>query len=268
MANPKSLVALDQSPQSPFLLPPKDVATLWLVHTQSLDGIRLSAYFVNLAPDEVALLDFICELKPEFRCGRRVDWTVVRKLFAESTNRSEPEAMRLIQSLEQKELVTRRGDMMHLVWQLKGGKFVADGTKLIRSQDKNRKRSRTEAEYLPKLQLAQMQSGGKCVYCGRNAVDGKLDHAIPKSRGGAGGVTSGNLVLTCKICNTAKGDMSPEEWALSILQYRTRLQSGRPSRLVTFILSHRDLLPKLAHRINSAITVVLVLLFLGWRTSK
>lgn len=62
------------------------------------------------------------------------------------------------------------------------------------------------------------KSGGKCVYCGKqlkiktNGLDEKMtiDHWIPKSRGGGGDLE--NLVCACDKCNSAKGDLMPEEF--------------------------------------------------------
>jgi CRISPR/Cas system Type II protein with McrA/HNH and RuvC-like nuclease domain len=48
-----------------------------------------------------------------------------------------------------------------------------------------------------------------CQYCGER--DSKeVDHVFPKSRGGLS--IPSNLVCSCKSCNSAKKDKTPEEW--------------------------------------------------------
>jgi hypothetical protein len=60
--------------------------------------------------------------------------------------------------------------------------------------------------------------GGCCVYCatevrlstlGPDDRRATFDHEIPKCRGGGDGE---NLVLACRRCNTAKGDMTGVEF--------------------------------------------------------
>jgi hypothetical protein len=48
-----------------------------------------------------------------------------------------------------------------------------------------------------------------CVYCGRAGAT-TMDHVMPQSRGG--GNTWENLAASCRSCNNAKGDRTPEEW--------------------------------------------------------
>tara|TARA_Y100001937_G_scaffold123596_1_gene186716 strand:- start:687 stop:1226 length:540 start_codon:yes stop_codon:yes gene_type:complete len=50
-----------------------------------------------------------------------------------------------------------------------------------------------------------------CQYCGKEFPSNKLtlDHLIPKSKGGKN--TWENLVTACKKCNQKKGDRTPEE---------------------------------------------------------
>lgn len=53
---------------------------------------------------------------------------------------------------------------------------------------------------------------GRCHYCGR-AVGARgltLDHVVPLIRGGRS--VRGNVVPSCKACNTAKKAMLPWEW--------------------------------------------------------
>lgn len=50
-----------------------------------------------------------------------------------------------------------------------------------------------------------------CVYCGsKNRGSLTIDHVIPKSKGGED--TWGNWVTACEDCNSAKADLTLEEW--------------------------------------------------------
>jgi len=55
-----------------------------------------------------------------------------------------------------------------------------------------------------------------CYYCERpvSYSDSSLDHFVPKSRGGKGGL---NLVLACNDCNFLKKNMLPERWQQVVL---------------------------------------------------
>ena len=46
----------------------------------------------------------------------------------------------------------------------------------------------------------------RCVYCGATEGPMHLDHAVPRSRGGAD--DESNLVLACASCNCRRQDMS------------------------------------------------------------
>ncbi|SFU37475.1 HNH endonuclease signature motif containing protein [Methylobacterium sp. UNCCL125] len=54
------------------------------------------------------------------------------------------------------------------------------------------------------------RDGPVCRYCQRVTAYPQLDHVLPWSRGGA--TDAANLVVSCKSCNTAKKDRTPEEW--------------------------------------------------------
>lgn len=68
-----------------------------------------------------------------------------------------------------------------------------------------------------------------CQYCGtsRNLT---LDHMLPRSRGGETNWL--NLVTACSKCNSRKGDRTPEEAGLRLLN-----KPSRPS-LLTFLQLH------------------------------
>jgi len=50
----------------------------------------------------------------------------------------------------------------------------------------------------------------RCVYCGRGETAFEIDHVVPSSRGGSDRVS--NLVLSCHVCNRAKGDQTAVEF--------------------------------------------------------
>ena len=57
----------------------------------------------------------------------------------------------------------------------------------------------------------------QCQYCGviESPRDMTIDHVIPRSRGGEN--TWSNLVTCCKRCNQKKGNRTPEEANMSLL---------------------------------------------------
>jgi 5-methylcytosine-specific restriction endonuclease McrA len=75
------------------------------------------------------------------------------------------------------------------------------------------RRERAKARELRESQWWKRQlAKGRCHYCGRNypSRDLTMDHVIPISRGGKS--TKGNVVPSCKKCNTAKKQLLPMEW--------------------------------------------------------
>lgn len=60
-----------------------------------------------------------------------------------------------------------------------------------------------------------IRDGFKCVYCGDNK-NLTLDHLIPKSKGGKNDWY--NLVTCCDSCNKKKGDKTPEQAKMTLLQ--------------------------------------------------
>ncbi|MFQ5641662.1 MAG: HNH endonuclease [bacterium] len=56
-----------------------------------------------------------------------------------------------------------------------------------------------------------------CQYCGKteNPNELTLDHILPQSRGGKS--VWENLVTSCQKCNTCKGDRTPKEAGMKIL---------------------------------------------------
>jgi 5-methylcytosine-specific restriction endonuclease McrA len=70
------------------------------------------------------------------------------------------------------------------------------------------------------------RDGHKCQYCGIS-VNLTVDHVIPKSRGGED--TWENLTTACIRCNNKKGDRTPEEARMHIMN-----SPKKPSH-ITFI---------------------------------
>ena len=63
----------------------------------------------------------------------------------------------------------------------------------------------------PRKEILLEQQEGRCHYCKDplEIEDATWDHVIPKSKGGKRG---SNLVVACKRCNSAKGDMPISEF--------------------------------------------------------
>ncbi len=68
---------------------------------------------------------------------------------------------------------------------------------------------------LVKQQLLLLQKN-RCAYCRKklSVRRGTLDHLTPKSRGGRS--TKENLVVACRTCNIAKGNLLLSEWVENI----------------------------------------------------
>lgn len=90
----------------------------------------------------------------------------------------------------------REGGMEQRSWNPKKRKKKTKGSK------KSSSRTRT-------LHAAQ---NGRCFYCDKpvSITGATKDHMVPKSKGGSDSMT--NLVMACRGCNTAKGDMSKDEF--------------------------------------------------------
>jgi 5-methylcytosine-specific restriction protein A len=72
---------------------------------------------------------------------------------------------------------------------------------------------RAKARELRKTRWWQQKTAsGTCHYCGKKVAHQELsmDHLVPLARGGRS--TKGNLVPSCKACNTLKKTMLPIEW--------------------------------------------------------
>jgi len=78
------------------------------------------------------------------------------------------------------------------------------------------------------------RDGGHCQYCG-SGRDLTLDHVHPRSRGGK--TSWDNLITACKVCNSRKGDNTPEEANMPLRQ-----RPFRPS----FVMFLRDFTDKVS----------------------
>lgn len=75
------------------------------------------------------------------------------------------------------------------------------------------RRERDKARELRRSRWWQQKlAQGVCYYCGQQVKPSQLtmDHIVPIARGGQS--SKGNVVTTCKECNTKKKSMLPIEW--------------------------------------------------------
>lgn len=75
------------------------------------------------------------------------------------------------------------------------------------------RRERSKARQLRKSQWWKRKiAKGLCFYCGLRFPPAELtmDHIVPVYRGGKS--VKGNVVPSCKACNTRKRDLLPMEW--------------------------------------------------------
>lgn len=68
-----------------------------------------------------------------------------------------------------------------------------------------------------------------CQYCGGKEGHMTVDHVIPRSHGGE--ESWANLVCACSICNNKKGDRTPQEADMGLIQY-----PKKPNRRTFFFL--------------------------------
>lgn len=81
------------------------------------------------------------------------------------------------------------------------------------------KREKSKARLLRKSPWwsSKVDQERKCFYCEieLTLIAATLDHLVPLSRGGE--TKKGNVVVSCKDCNTKKADATPVELLLSQL---------------------------------------------------
>lgn len=64
----------------------------------------------------------------------------------------------------------------------------------------------------------------RCHYCG-SVKKLTLDHVTPQAKGGTDHPS--NLVACCGDCNDAKGNMSPQEWAVRVASFRKTANAAK-----------------------------------------
>lgn len=87
----------------------------------------------------------------------------------------------------------------------------------------HQKKERQKARSLRQTQWwKRRRAKGRCHYCERKISPHELtmDHIVPLSRGGR--TTKGNVVPSCKECNTAKKQLLTVEWNLYLEELRNR----------------------------------------------
>ena len=80
-------------------------------------------------------------------------------------------------------------------------------------EEEDIKRERNKARDLKQSQWwKRRRAKGICYYCEKQIPPKELtmDHIVPVSRGGKS--TKGNVVPSCKDCNTKKKQLLPMEW--------------------------------------------------------
>lgn len=81
------------------------------------------------------------------------------------------------------------------------------------ADEEHLKREKHKARILRKSQWWKRKvAKGLCFYCGKSVPPKELtmDHVVPVSRGGCS--KKGNVVPSCKTCNTKKKQLLPMEW--------------------------------------------------------
>ena len=72
-----------------------------------------------------------------------------------------------------------------------------------------------------------LRDGLACCYCGQSIEDGAkltLDHLTPYSKGGSNDAT--NLVTSCLICNSKRGNRSVKAFAAGVAHYAGQPTTG------------------------------------------
>jgi 5-methylcytosine-specific restriction endonuclease McrA len=99
---------------------------------------------------------------------------------------------------------------------------TADAAQIAREREKARKLRKSQW-------WRDRLNQGLCHYCGRKFAAGQLtmDHIVPLARGGLS--THGNIVASCKECNTKKKLATPVERLLEELEKGRGGGSGEDS---------------------------------------
>lgn len=89
------------------------------------------------------------------------------------------------------------------------------------------KRERGKARDLRRSQWWKRRlAKGVCHYCGQSIppLELTMDHIVPIARGGRS--TKGNVVPSCKDCNSRKKQLLPMEWEDYLKQFTAGTDSG------------------------------------------
>lgn len=75
--------------------------------------------------------------------------------------------------------------------------------------------------------------GRRCAYCGKEGLPLEVEHVVPKNpkRGPKGTDRVSNLVVACKACNKAKGNLQPGEWLERLRESKRPLDRVRAESL-------------------------------------
>lgn len=155
-------------------------------------------------------------------------------------------------SLERYYADRERAKERHRRWRLKNIEYVKLRAREHRIRSKeyisakirawNRANKDLKAHYQNARRLKTVANGGshtikqwqdlvsqflfRCAYCGRGDLTLSRDHKIPVSRGGTDDI--GNIIPSCRPCNSSKGDMTADEF-LGSTRFAARLAAvGKP----------------------------------------
>lgn len=102
-----------------------------------------------------------------------------------------------------------------------------------RRAQQNRERLLRLAAMYPNLDLPTRlrlhRNDPHCHYCRRELTyeDSTVDHKVPRSKGGT--LHPDNVLLACKLCNNAKGDMDYDAFVALFVEHEGRLYFMHPN---------------------------------------
>ena len=113
-------------------------------------------------------------------------------------------------------------------------RFDATVARLVADQQLFISRSKKTISMAPIVEAKGKRRLGSCVYCGRESSKITRDHIVPRAKGGSDRLS--NIVLACRLCNEAKGDRTPQQWARDVLRYRCHVSPDRSAAAAWFTL--------------------------------
>lgn len=102
----------------------------------------------------------------------------------------------------------------------------------LQADEQSVRREREEARRLRKSDWwKNLLARGRCHYCGKTFAPAELtmDHIVPVARGGRS--TKGNIVPSCKTCNSRKNLMTPVDLILQELEAAEKDQPPNTERI-------------------------------------